>query len=91
MNSPSANPSPWTASPGNAQKLGLREYRLPSGVTRRTSGTANVNGPRGDKLRAATVKAEYQRLNKIAQTCGFKNWYALERSALAGEKIVINN
>lgn len=75
---------------GECEKISPTQYRTADGRVRRTSGTANVNGPSGDKARAATVKAENEQLNQVAQASGYCTWYDLERHALAGEMVVIN-
>lgn len=76
---------------GECKKISTTQYETKDGKIRRTSGTTNVNGPSGDRARAATVKAENEQLNQIARKSGYRNWYDLERGALAGEKININN
>lgn len=75
---------------GECEKVSPTQYRTADGKVRRTSGTTNVNGPSGDKARAATVKAENEQLNQVAQASGYRTWYDLERHALAGDKVIIN-
>ena len=75
---------------GRCTKISPTQYQTPDGKIRRTTGTTNVNGPSGDRARAVTVKAEGERLNQIAIASGYRSWYDLERHALNGERIEIN-
>ena len=75
---------------GACVKVSGTQYRTADGRIHHTIGTANVNGPAGDRARAATVADEQRLLNEIAVAAGFRNWYELGRHALAGSKIIIN-
>lgn len=75
---------------GECEKVSPTQYKTSQGRIRRTSGTVNVNGPSGDRARAAVVKTENEQLNQIAQAAGYRNWYDLERRVLAGDKVIIN-